>query len=400
MSDVYNEQIAEYELEICPSPAMEGGIEHEELDGQSGGVSRSAGTEFDYEFVINICPEGDGGCGAQHLFTLEICPQCNSGFSYDLTGICIDEAGRKIPVVICGCDYDANTVYGWSAGSLCLVDISLALNFVACNLMEISIVGSRSGPLHSESGGAVSSDPIYPLNDSRNPTYPAQGLSNKTVTVESQTLIPGENLFAALTFDDSACEEKYPPDGIMPVEPPIYFETTGFVGGTIIEIVDEDSRIYRVQCKGTTVKVYGSDWYEYAVGDWVALAKIGTDFPDGFPGLANLTNANVEKTIPDRHGDSELTVYGPDIYSSTTIGKSSLNMLTNEHQSKRVTIFAGTGKGQTRTITSNDGTTLTVEQAWLTTPDGTSAFSIYDGEDPDSVEERTIIVPYQFFGES
>src|SRR2546430_1947239 len=41
-----------------------------------------------------------------------------------------------------------------------------------------------------------------------------------------------------------------------------------------------------------------------------------------------------------------------------------------------VTINAGTGAGQTNTVSSNTGNTLTVSSAWTTTPDGTSQYVI------------------------
>ena len=51
---------------------------------------------------------------------------------------------------------------------------------------------------------------------------------------------------------------------------------------------------------------------------------------------------------------------------------------TNEHVGRFVITVGGTGLNQIRKITANDGTTLTIEQDWLPTPDGTTTFRIYD----------------------
>lgn len=70
-----------------------------------------------------------------------------------------------------------------------------------------------------------------------------------------------------------------------------------------------------------------------------------------------------------------------DIFSATTIGNSTLAMTANEHVGRQAQIVSGTGSGQTRTITANDATTLTVTPAWSTTPDATSVFRILSFDD-------------------
>ena len=62
------------------------------------------------------------------------------------------------------------------------------------------------------------------------------------------------------------------------------------------------------------------------------------------------------------------------IYSSTTIGRTTLNLQPNSLVGGRVWIMNGTGAGQYRTIVSNTATTITVDTAWDTTPDSTSYF--------------------------
>jgi len=62
------------------------------------------------------------------------------------------------------------------------------------------------------------------------------------------------------------------------------------------------------------------------------------------------------------------------IYSSNTIGNSSLSLQPNSLVDGKVWIMNGTGAGQYRTIVSNTATTITVGTAWDTTPDSTSYF--------------------------
>lgn len=61
--------------------------------------------------------------------------------------------------------------------------------------------------------------------------------------------------------------------------------------------------------------------------------------------------------------------------SGTTIVVSGATWTTNQYQNDWVVILTGTGAGQTRNITSNTSTTLTVP-TWTVTPDNTSTFQI------------------------
>lgn len=61
--------------------------------------------------------------------------------------------------------------------------------------------------------------------------------------------------------------------------------------------------------------------------------------------------------------------------TGTTIVVSSATWTTNQYQNDWVVILTGTGAGQTRNITSNTSTTLTVP-TWTVTPDNTSTFQI------------------------
>ncbi len=64
------------------------------------------------------------------------------------------------------------------------------------------------------------------------------------------------------------------------------------------------------------------------------------------------------------------------IFSATTVGNSTLNMVLNLYNGATARITAGTGAGQELTIASNTATTLTVGTPWSITPDSTSSFLI------------------------
>ena len=67
-----------------------------------------------------------------------------------------------------------------------------------------------------------------------------------------------------------------------------------------------------------------------------------------------------------------------EIFSTTTVGNSSLNMVVNLYNGATARITAGTGAGQELTIASNTATTLTVATPWSIEPDATSSFLIAD----------------------
>ena len=69
--------------------------------------------------------------------------------------------------------------------------------------------------------------------------------------------------------------------------------------------------------------------------------------------------------------------------TSTTLTDSTKSWATNRWANYVVRILHGTGRGQTRIISSNTATALTVQNAWGVTPDDTSVFAIQG--DPDKV---------------
>jgi hypothetical protein len=67
---------------------------------------------------------------------------------------------------------------------------------------------------------------------------------------------------------------------------------------------------------------------------------------------------------------------GVNIHSSTTIGNSTLGMLTNDFAGGVARITRGKGVAQERSIVGNSSTTVTVSSAWTVEPDTTSFFAI------------------------
>ncbi len=63
-------------------------------------------------------------------------------------------------------------------------------------------------------------------------------------------------------------------------------------------------------------------------------------------------------------------------YSTTTIACADMGAVVQAYRGMSVRIIEGTGRGQERSITSNDQTQLTVATAWTTIPDSTSSFVI------------------------
>ncbi len=65
-----------------------------------------------------------------------------------------------------------------------------------------------------------------------------------------------------------------------------------------------------------------------------------------------------------------------DVFTATTIGNSGLTLADDEMINRLVQIVSGTGAEQTRRISDNDATTLTVDPAFNPVPDGASVFRV------------------------
>jgi hypothetical protein len=74
---------------------------------------------------------------------------------------------------------------------------------------------------------------------------------------------------------------------------------------------------------------------------------------------------------------SGVSVLAATTFSSTTIGDSGETWTPNQFAGSIVEITSGTGAGQTRRVSSNTSTVLTVTPAFTTTPDTSSNFEIH-----------------------
>jgi hypothetical protein len=90
---------------------------------------------------------------------------------------------------------------------------------------------------------------------------------------------------------------------------------------------------------------------------------------------------------------------GVNLESATTIGNSTLGMLTNDFQGALVRITRGTGASQERAVVSNSSTTLTVTPAWTVVPDSTSFFVVaqatWNFAGLTATSPATITVPFE-----
>lgn len=111
-----------------------------------------------------------------------------------------------------------------------------------------------------------------------------------------------------------------------------------------------------------------------------AEVPIATSFEDtGLSAeLAGPPDANYDHAVIDWRMEMVPEVTAT-IHTSTTIGASTLGLLAGEFNGMTVRITDGKGSGQERVIGSHTGTTITVERAWSTVPDGTSKFVIAEG---------------------
>src|SRR3989454_887749 len=87
-----------------------------------------------------------------------------------------------------------------------------------------------------------------------------------------------------------------------------------------------------------------------------------------------LTVSAVWTTIPDGTSQYVIGQTSTTLQDTTKAGIKAWTV--NQWAGFVVTMTAGTGAGQTRTVSSNDVNTLTVSPVWTTTPDGTSKYVI------------------------
>lgn len=136
-------------------------------------------------------------------------------------------------------------------------------------------------------------NPIYPVGDERNPKDPGAGLSGKRREATCEYPVPGERFTISGCFDDEACIALFGEDGCRALGGEL-FQTVGFMGGQIHDVFDEERRIYEVMVDGVLTGAQGTDLTKYQIGQWVALAKPGTEFPvNEWEERVPVTDANV-----------------------------------------------------------------------------------------------------------
>lgn len=128
--------------------------------------------------------------------------------------------------------------------------------------------------------------------------------------------------------------------------------------------------------------------YDPLTGVWTALTTTGLPAAWGTDGRMVVT--------PSSDGVFA-TISAPDIFSSTTVGKTGKTWTANQWTNSQVRIVSGLGVNQLpRTIASNTATTLTVSSAWSVTPDATSVLEITGNDDYAYLLGNNAITMYRY----
>lgn len=121
-------------------------------------------------------------------------------------------------------------------------------------------------------------------------------MAGKDREATAETPVPGELFSLFGCIDEETCLELYGGGGCRSIGG-VLFQTVGFMGGQITDVIDEDARLYQVEVDGVATGTVGADMTKYNIGDWVALTKVGTDFPTEGEGIYEervpVTNGNV-----------------------------------------------------------------------------------------------------------
>jgi len=127
----------------------------------------------------------------------------------------------------------------------------------------------------------------------------------------------------------------------------------------------------------------GFSVYDIATNAWTARSVTGIPTAWGTDAQLVSTAGGTGISYINRNRDPVTTNSMAELYvasaTSTTVTDTGANWTTNQWAYGTVHIVAGTGYGQTRVITSNTSTVLTVTAAFDVTPDATSKFTIRFG---------------------
>jgi hypothetical protein len=119
---------------------------------------------------------------------------------------------------------------------------------------------------------------------------------------------------------------------------------------------------------GTTLRRFdyaSGTLYDYTIDNSTMLRKSGTDFTSVNPNLG-LT--------------SIVTGTSTGSNTSTTLNDTGKSWTADQYKGYTIDLTSGLGSGQTRTITGNSATQLSISPAWNTTPNATSLYSINLGQ--------------------
>ncbi len=208
------------------------------------------------------------------------------------------------------------------------------------------------------------SQPTKP--DANSPNLPLLSLSPQYQTTGG-TLAGGSNLYYAVSALNAASDEGALSFTVPAVVPTGSNTNCVSIVGLSFPTTAVSFNVYR----GTTPQML------YRIATKASLAETYTD-----------TGAPAQPIGPPDASFDHATFYyryeyaGPfpaTIFSSTTVGWDDMGAKNLAYIGMVVRITEGTGRGQERSIATNDETTLTVSPAWSVLPDATSIFVVAEG---------------------
>lgn len=155
---------------------------------------------------------------------------------------------------------------------------------------------------------------------------------------------------------------------------------------TVPAVIPEGTNTNAVTITGLSFPVVASSFNVYRGATPQMLYRIASGIPITGNSYVDSGSSTQPSGPPDANYDHANFYYryqyaGPipaTISSASTIGWEDLGASPGAYAGMVVRILDGTGRGQERSITGNDGTTLTISPAWSVLPDTTSTFAIAD----------------------
>src|SRR5207245_6996255 len=153
------------------------------------------------------------------------------------------------------------------------------------------------------------------------------------------------------------------------------------LAGSLVLTVDETrvAATFKVIAPGSEAGTGTGEDGTATIGDEgvATIGDKGKATGDGGTGTGDAgTGSNEAGTDTDERGTATNETGTASGGTSTTLVDARQSWSINLWAGRPDSITAGTGAGQTRAVTSNTATTLTVSPAWTTTPDATSKYAI------------------------